>query len=219
MNQLTEESKKHKHLTENDILKSLENAISAYSDNDFESIKSELPPCKLKKIKAKEQEEVKLANISKKKKSKKVKKSSKKSSRKYKGIFSLLSKRKRTVLLPERTKGKSVGIISKYRRQLVSVALSLVMVSFVGLTSYVAYAYVTGSNNGIVEKVSAHVVLPIAESPKVYIIQSEKSEIFQNPLFKGITVGDNVLTYTRAGKVYIYRGSDDKIVNIVNTTQ
>jgi hypothetical protein len=219
MNQLTEESKKHKHLTENDILKSLENAISAYSDNDFESIKSELPPRKLKKIKAKEQEEVKLANISKKKKSKKVKKSSKKSSRKYKGIFSLLSKRKRTVLLPERTKGKSVGIISKYRRQLVSVALSLVMVSFVGLTSYVAYAYVTGSNNGIVEKVSAHVVLPIAESPKVYIIQSEKSEIFQNPLFKGIEVGDNVLSYPSTGKVVIYRSSLDKIVNIVNTTQ
>jgi hypothetical protein len=60
------------------------------------------------------------------------------------------------------------------------------------------------------------VLLPEGEQPKVYIIQSEKADLFTNPLFVGIKVGDNVLTYTKAGKVVIYRSGEDKIVNIVN---
>jgi hypothetical protein len=111
------------------------------------------------------------------------------------------------------------GVYLDYKRQFLTSSLLMIMFAFVAMSGYVAYAFVASNNNDIVSKVGLHVVLPTDETPKVYIIQSEKSEIFGNPLFKGITVGDNVLTYSKAGKVYIYRGSEDKIVNIVNTTQ
>jgi hypothetical protein len=103
--------------------------------------------------------------------------------------------------------GISKGVASiylSYKRQFLTSSLLLIMFAFVAMSGYVAYAFVAFNNNDIVSKVGQHVVLPTDETPKVYIIQSEKSEIFQNPLFKGITVGDNVLTYTRAGKVYVY---------------
>jgi hypothetical protein len=107
----------------------------------------------------------------------------------------------------------------KYGRFLLNTMLSLTMFGFVALSGYVAYAYVAGNNADIVGKVGNHIVLPTGETPKVYIIQSEKSEVFQNPLFKGIEVGDNVLNYSNAGKVIIYRSSEDKVVNVISTSE
>ncbi len=109
--------------------------------------------------------------------------------------------------------------LTTYKRHLVTTSLYLSLFIFVGLSTYAAYAYIAVGNTDIVQKVSAHVLLPFNETPKVYIIQSEKSEIFQNPLFKGIEVGDNVLSYVAAGKVYIYRSSLDKIINVVSASQ
>lgn len=111
------------------------------------------------------------------------------------------------------------GVASEYRRQMLTSSLAFMMVAFISFSAYIAYAYVAADNNDVVQKVGNHIILPENETPKVYIIQSDKSEIFQNPLFKGIKVGDNVLSYTNSGKVIIYRSSEDKVVNIVNTEQ
>lgn len=214
-------------LTEAEILASLDSAISAYGKNDFNSIaKESLSKTKvlsrkgiIKKTKTISKIEMPVVEVvAKKAKLKKVvklkskTKKSKKNFTKYIPSFQVLSF------------VKPVGKIASkylfgYKKQMFTVALTLIMLAFVGMTTYVAYAYVAANNNDIVKKVSNHVMLPTSETPKVYIIQSEKSEIFQNPLFKGIEVGDNVLSYTNAGKVVIYRSKEDRVVNIVNTSQ
>ena len=112
--------------------------------------------------------------------------------------------------------GKVFNVYNFNKKSLGTGALALMMLFFVLVTTYVTYAYVTANNNDLVNNVARHIVLPENDSPKVYIVQSEKADIFQNPSFKGIKVGDNVLTYTKSGKVIIYRSSEDKIVNIVN---
>ncbi len=114
---------------------------------------------------------------------------------------------------------KVFNVYDLNKRGLGTVALALMMLFFVSVTTYVTYAYVTANNNDLVNNVARHIVLPEKDTPKVYIVQSEKADIFQNPSFKGIKVGDNVLTYTKSGKVIIYRSSEDKIVNIVNLNQ
>ncbi len=112
--------------------------------------------------------------------------------------------------------GKLSNIYSQYRKSAMTGALVLMMLGFVTATTYVTYAYVTSRDADLVNSVAKHVVLSQNETPKVYIVQSEKADLFKNPLFKGIQVGDNVLTYTNQGRVIIYRASEDKIVNIVN---
>jgi hypothetical protein len=102
------------------------------------------------------------------------------------------------------------------RKNFATGVLGLLMLGFVTGTTYVTYAYVSSGDGDLISKVGTHMMLPEHETPKVYIVQSEKADIFQNPSFKGIAVGDNVLTYSNAGKVVIYRSSEDKIVNIVN---
>jgi hypothetical protein len=104
-----------------------------------------------------------------------------------------------------------------YKKEVITSLLVLTMLLFVGMSSYIAYAYVISAGGDVLSKVNDLVILPESEVPKVYIIQSEKSEIFQNPLFNGIKVGDNVLSYPQNGKVIIYRSGENKIVNIVNT--
>lgn len=106
------------------------------------------------------------------------------------------------------------GFVGK--KNLVTVVLSIMMFGFVVATTYVTYAYVASRDNDLINSVARLVVLPENETPKVYIVQSEKADLFQNPLFKGIKVGDNVLTYPNSKRVIIYRGSEDKIVNIVS---
>jgi hypothetical protein len=109
------------------------------------------------------------------------------------------------------------AFLTKYNKQIFTVSLSLLMFGFVTFSSYIAYAYVSAPSQDVVSSVGKHIILPTGETPKVYIIQSDKSEAFQNPVFKGIEVGDNVLNYEKAGKVIIYRSKEDKIVNIVST--
>lgn len=115
-----------------------------------------------------------------------------------------------------KSKDKNSKISKYYRRHFAAFSLVSIMLVLVGMSSYVAYAYVVNNENNLVKNVEKHLVLTTDESPKVYIVQSEKSEIFQNPLFSGIQVGDNVLNYTQAGKIVIYRSSEDKIVNVLN---
>ena len=115
--------------------------------------------------------------------------------------------------------GKTKDGLYFYRKELTTMSLAICMVLLVSYSSYIAYAYMAGGNNDIVAKVSSHMILPTNETPKVYIIQSDKSEIFQNPTFKGIQVGDNVLSYTNNGKIIIYRSKEDKIVNVVSTAE
>lgn len=234
---------KKESLTESDILASLESAISSYEKRDFEQIaKQSLTKTKGKRTRTKkvlevpehieetivvenqyfEEDPLEAAKIaieevkSQKKKAKTVKKAksgkTKTAKRKRKGIFSRMR-------LAASVKNPAKGYASNYKRHLLTASLAIMMVGFVGFSSYMAYAYVSGNNADVVAKVGNHIILPQSETPKVYIVQSEKSEIFQNPLFKGIQVGDNVLSYTSSGKVIIYRSSEDKVVNIVNTSQ
>lgn len=213
MNQLTLEKSKKLNLTEEDILVSLDSAIKSYSKKDFAPV--------LANISVKEigEKKTKLKGKSKGKSKKKTK---------TKGILSLKFLKSKSKLKPKfeeekKSKNKNVlglqSIYTIYKKQIMTSALSIIMLGFVVFSSYIAYAYVAASSLDVVSKVSEHVVVPVGETPKVYIIQSEKSEIFQNPLFKGIQVGDNVLSYTNSNKVIIYRAAEDKIVNIVNTTQ
>lgn len=240
--------KKNDSLSESDILASLETAISSYEKKDFHQIAKEslsktkgAKRTKIKKVMQTPAQAIKETIVSEeqyfkedpleaalqvveeskakktKSKNKKVKKSKvvRKNSGRGSGRRMLLSKL--NIISPIK-RGIS-GYASNYKRHVLTGALSLMMVGFVGFSSYMAYAYVSGNNGDVVQKVGSHVVLPTDETPKVYIVQSEKSEIFQNPLFKGIKVGDNVLSYSASGKVIIYRSSEDKVVNIVNTTQ
>lgn len=112
--------------------------------------------------------------------------------------------------------GRMMNVYNMYKKNVMTGALAIMMLGFVTATTYVTYAYVTSGDADLIGKVAEHVILPESEQPKVYIIQSEKADLFSNPLFAGIRVGDNVLTYTNAGKVVIYRSSEDRIVNIVN---
>jgi Txe/YoeB family toxin of Txe-Axe toxin-antitoxin module len=112
--------------------------------------------------------------------------------------------------------GRMFNVYNIYKKNAMTGALVIMMLGFVTATTYVTYAYVTSGDADLIGNVAKHVILPVSEQPKVYIIQSEKADLFSNPLFAGIKVGDNVLTYTNAGKVVIYRSSEDKVVNIVN---
>jgi hypothetical protein len=103
-----------------------------------------------------------------------------------------------------------------HKKNLMTGVLGLAMLGIITATTYVTYAYVSTRDEDLVSSVAKHVILPTDETPKVYIMQSEKADLFKNPLFKGIKVGDNVLTYSKAGRVIIYREGEDKIVNIVN---
>lgn len=217
MNIALAEKKTKKVLTEEDILASLDSAISAYNKKDFELIAPAPIKRSSKKTQSKEANEANLVNVTKTQKAKK--------------IFTAKRKIKSTSTTKRKqTKAKGVSYIGNtvkkikdvsflYRRQLLTSSLAIIMMTFVGFTSYIAYAYIASNTDNVVEKVAQHLVLNVDEAPKVYIIQSEKSEIFQNPLFKGIQVGDNVLTYSKANRVVIYRSSEDKIVNIVTTQQ
>lgn len=215
--------KNSKSIAVNEVLSSLESAISSYNKKDFTAItKNSLAKSKgnkrsVKAIKKEEQEEVLIKNSENKitssilPKSFKIKKAK---SRKIRHVrsFNLSSKFKYLNIF--------FASIQNYKKQIMTATLVSTMVLFVSISTYIAYAYVSSpSNLDLVGKVAIHMVLPTTETPKIYIIQSEKSEIFQNPLFAGIKVGDNVLTYASIGKVVIYRSSEDKIVNVVNTTQ
>jgi hypothetical protein len=198
-----------KNLTEEEILNSLENTLSMYKTKSFESItKNSLEkakPTKRKSKKSKKTDEV----FVKSEKSKVIKNKNRNTGRGSirRKIWEKFSKSPNFVY----------DQIHLYRREIFTGALGLVMVSLISYTTYTTYAFMSISNTDIVGKVSEHVVLPVDETPKVYIVQSEKSEIFQNPLFKGIALGDNVLSYEKSGKVIIYRSKEDKIVNIVST--
>lgn len=203
-------------LTEEDILASLDSAISSYNTKDLSEV-AVVKPIKRKATKSKkitvsrEAEPEEVLEVVKVKKTSKRKRSTVKAKKKAKKLLKSV--------YPRKMFSGFKSFKMKYKNHLTNSALAFVMLAFVSLSSYVAYAYVISGNSDLVSKVSEHVILPVGESPKVYIIQSEKSEIFQNPLFNGIQVGDNVLSFINAGKVYIYRSSADKIVNIVNTAQ
>jgi hypothetical protein len=233
-------AKTQKNLSEVDILNSLENAISTYGVKDFTeitkkslqnstkakrgrpakvSVAEPVSQSKIKKAKLLSENSEEIVTI--------IKKDIPAKSMKPKSIWRNIKLAKNTKktkavanLKSKKSSVSSLGnYFNNYKKQMLTTGLAGAMVMFVAFSTYIAYAYVGSPNNDVVSKVGMHVVLPASESPKVYIIQSEKSEIFQNPLFSGIKVGDNVLTYSNAGKVYIYRSSEDKIVNIVNTTQ
>lgn len=246
MEQALKKNTNKKNNTETEVLLSLEKAISLLESTDFLSItKTRLARTKSPKRKkiienlikesitnpdidltnsnsfpifSDEKEDEPAFQSEKPLKSKIIKKNNLKTkpTRKSKSGRRALFK-KINFILPLRESIK--GYSENYKKQFINLTLGLVMVAFTGFSTYIAYAYVSSNSGDLVEKVGAHVVLPVGETPKVYIIQSDKSEIFQNPLFTGIEVGDNVLSYTKSGKVIIYRNKVDKVVNIVNTTQ
>lgn len=201
-----------KKIQEEDILISLDNAINAYKTKSFEAVtKKSLANSKPVKRSSKSRSKQKIKLFTKKVEPVEVIKIKRKNKRKMGFI-----KRNRLAVMAFFS---SVGqFISKYNRQFLTTGLVMIMLGFVTYSTYIAYAYMSGANDDVVTKVGRLVVLP-NETPKVYIVQSDKSEIFQNPLFTGIAIGDNVLSYSEAGKVIIYRGSEDKVVNIVNTGQ
>lgn len=105
---------------------------------------------------------------------------------------------------------------SSKKKFFLNTALVTISVMVVSFTSYAAYSYLSINNNDTLESLSHLAILPTGEKPKVYIIQSEKNELLKNPLFSEAKVGDNIISYEKTGKVYIYRGSEGKIVNIIN---
>lgn len=128
---------------------------------------------------------------------------------------------------PKRTKktSKKFGFTSvksikktlfKYQKQILTFSLSSAMVIFALFSSYIAYAYVVSDETNIISEVKKHAVLPLGETPKVYIVQSEKSEMYKNPFYGNPEIGDNVVVYETLGKVVVYRKTEGKIVNIVN---
>lgn len=151
---------------------------------------------------------------------KKVEKSNnfKKSVRKVKRTSILSKYFKLPLLKGPKLVSPNMDMLADYKRKIGTVFMALFLFAVVSTSSYIAYGYVMSNDNNIVKSVEKLVILP-AETPKVYIIQSDRADLFKNPLFKGIQVGDNVLTYTNANKVIIYRSSEDKIVNIVNLQQ
>lgn len=207
-------------ITENEVLASLENAISSYKTKSFEtiakkSLKNSKSVKRAKKVVEEVEPEIIKTSVRTKKtntKSAKLKtKTNLKKTRLGKGFI------RRNINRIKNLFSNIKYFFEKYNRQILTTGLAIFLVTFVSYSTYIAYAFMSGANGDVVSKVGNHIVLPVGETPKVYIIQSEKSEIFQNPLFAGIAVGDNVLTYTNAGKVIIYRSKEDKIVNIVNT--
>ena len=200
-------------ITEKEVLNSLEAAISSYAIKDFESItKKTLKNTRVPK-RTKKQVEKKVETTV-------IKNKSKRSSKKKKSLKKPIYRRGILKSIRRRSKSfsKNLGsFFGSHSKQLTTLGLTVFMVGFVSYSTYIAYAFMSGANADVVTKVGSHVILPTGETPKIYVIQSDKSEIFQNPLFSGIAVGDNVLTYQDAGKVIIYRAKEDKVVNIVNT--
>lgn len=203
-----------KNLTEEEILDSLERTLASYKTKSFEAItKESIAKTKPVKRKTKKSKKETLAEEifakSEKDRSKVIKNKNKSTGRGSirRKIWAKFSKSPNFIY----------DQIHLYHREIFTGALGLVMVSLISYTTYTAYAFMSLANKDIVAQVAQHVVLPVGETPKVYIVQSEKSEIFQNPLFKGIALGDNVLSYEQSGMVVIYRSKEDKIVNIVST--
>ncbi|TSC70212.1 MAG: hypothetical protein CEO12_527 [Parcubacteria group bacterium Gr01-1014_46] len=65
----------------------------------------------------------------------------------------------------------------------------------------------------LTERVSRLVFLPENEEPRIITIINEE-EIVNEPFFKNAKVGDSVLVYINARKAFIYRNSENKIVEI-----
>ena len=65
----------------------------------------------------------------------------------------------------------------------------------------------------LVQKVGRLVVLPQGESPQIATVQ-DKSQLPKQPFFEQTENGDKLLVYLQAKKVYLYRPSLDRIVDI-----
>ncbi len=71
----------------------------------------------------------------------------------------------------------------------------------------------TEEQKSVLEKVSEIVILPPNEVPELVVIK-DLEEIKNEPFFKNAQVGDSVLIFINSKKAYLYRDSENRIVDI-----
>jgi hypothetical protein len=54
------------------------------------------------------------------------------------------------------------------------------------------------------------------ETPKVFKVTDLNAEIFKNPIFKSVSLGDLVLVYEKIGKIVVFRQIQNKIVSVIS---
>ncbi len=94
---------------------------------------------------------------------------------------------------------------------------------FVGSSVYLFFKYKSTTNKTevpetsepltLTQKVSKLVILPNGEEPRIITVASIE-EIKNEPFFKNAQVGDSVLVYINAKKAYLYRESENRVVDI-----
>lgn len=74
-------------------------------------------------------------------------------------------------------------------------------------------------NKALIEKVGKIIVLPENEEPEIRSV-TNKDEVKDQAFFQGAENGDKVLIYSNAKKAFLYRPSQNKIINVapINVT-
>jgi len=99
------------------------------------------------------------------------------------------------------------GLSGLYVVSTVTNAPAVVSDNILGLTSS------QHSNEDIITKVGKLTNLPEGETPKIAIL-NDVTKVADQPFFKNAMNGDLVLIYEGAKKVYVYRLSENKIIEI-----
>lgn len=54
------------------------------------------------------------------------------------------------------------------------------------------------------------------DTPKIFKVTDSEAEIFKNPIFKGVLIGDLVLIYQKLGKIVVFREIENKIISVIS---
>lgn len=76
----------------------------------------------------------------------------------------------------------------------------------------------TSSDAAIIANVGNLVALPVGETPTLATV-SDKSKLANQPFFRQSENGDKVLIYKVAGKAYLYRPSQNRVIDVTTINQ
>lgn len=94
-----------------------------------------------------------------------------------------------------------------------AIILGLVGVLFIYKKSNKTDSPVNNEVASIVEQVGKIIILPKDEEPTVATV-SDLEKVKDQPFFANAKVGDSILIYVKAQKIFLYRSTDKKLIEV-----